>query len=311
MTRSALRAQRRKVRARAKDRQMTRGTRSELFEIPAFFGQPNSRLLLLEPAGTDTLELGKRLWEGTYHKPFMLDCGALRFLHFDLEKVQSLMDCDDPDALCLRYTRKMMTFLLFNPRPRHILMLGLGGGSLAKFCYRHLPSATITVVEIDPHVVALRDEFRVPADDERFRIVPGDGIRYMALRGPRMDVILIDAYDAQGPAPGLTAAQFYLNARRRLSLNGVLVMNIDGDVYVRAGLFARIRSAFGQRVIALPVRDDGNLIVLAFRTDAALHNWARRRLLAHSLEKRFGLNFPRYVRKMLRSPTITALQGPR
>jgi len=27
----------------------------------------------------------------------------------------------------------MMTFLPFNPRPHRILMLGLGGGSLAKF----------------------------------------------------------------------------------------------------------------------------------------------------------------------------------
>jgi spermidine synthase len=69
----------------------------------------------------------------------------------------------------------MMAFLLFNPRPRRILILGLGGGSLAKFCYRHLPSATITAVEIDPHVMALREEFRVPADDERFRVLQGDG----------------------------------------------------------------------------------------------------------------------------------------
>jgi hypothetical protein len=27
--------------------------------------------------------------------------------------------------------------------------IGLGGGSLAKFCYRHLPNSRITVVEIN------------------------------------------------------------------------------------------------------------------------------------------------------------------
>jgi spermidine synthase len=84
-----------------------------------------------------------------------------------------------------------------------------------------------------------------------------------------------------------------------------LVMNIYGDTYERASRFARIRVVFGKRVIALPVREDGNLIVLAFRTDNAMRNWARRERLAHTLEKRFGLNFPRYVHKMKRSPTVT------
>jgi hypothetical protein len=30
---------------------------------------------------------------------------------------------DDPYALCLAYTRKMMAFLLFNDAPRHILQI--------------------------------------------------------------------------------------------------------------------------------------------------------------------------------------------
>jgi hypothetical protein len=65
----------------------------------------------------------------------------------------------------------------------------------------------------------------------------------------------------------------------------------------------------GKRLIVLPVREDGNLIVLAFRADAAARNWARRERLAHALAERFGLNFPRYVRKMMRSPTVAALRA--
>ena len=42
------------------------------------------------------------------------------------------MQLDDPYALCLAYTRKMMAFLLFNRTPRRILMLGLGGALLRK-----------------------------------------------------------------------------------------------------------------------------------------------------------------------------------
>ena len=35
-------------------------------------------------------------------------------------------------------------------------MIGLGGGSLVRFCHRHLPHSRMTVVEINPAVVALR-----------------------------------------------------------------------------------------------------------------------------------------------------------
>lgn len=76
----------------------------ELLEIPTPSPLPNSRVLLLEPAGSYGPELSRQLLDGTYDKPFILDCGALRYLHFDLDKVQSLMRCDDPDALC-RVTR--------------------------------------------------------------------------------------------------------------------------------------------------------------------------------------------------------------
>ena len=72
---------------------------------------------------------------------------------------QSCMLLDAPDVLALDYTRTLMGFLLFDPRPRSILMVGLGGGSLAKYCHRHLPQADITVVEINPHVIALRERF--------------------------------------------------------------------------------------------------------------------------------------------------------
>jgi spermidine synthase len=280
----------------------------KLLEVPAPYPLQNSRMLLLEPTGSYEARLGEQVSDGTYDKPFILDHGALRFLHFELDKVQSLMRCDDPDALCLRYTRKMMAFLLFNSQPRRILLLGLGGGSLAKFCYRYLPSATITAVENDLDVLALREEFRVPLDDERFRVLHGDGVAYVASRGPRSDVILIDAYDRRGAAPGLAASSFYGNVLRRLTLGGIMVTNIHGEPHERAHHFDSIRAVFGQRVIALPVREDGNLIVLAFRTDAAARNWPRRKRLARTLEKRFGLNFPRFVAKMTRSPTGASLR---
>jgi spermidine synthase len=270
-----------------------------LLEMPSQAPIEPGRLRLLEPAGSSESLLLERLTAGTYDKPFILDSGPLRFLHFDLENVQSVMRHDDPDALCLAYTRKMMSFLLFNPSPRRILLLGLGGGSLAKFCYRHLPDASITVLEIDPNVLALREEFRIPPDDARFRVVHGDGVEYIAGRTPRQNIILVDACDRRGLAPALLAPELYPNLRRRLTVDGVLVMNICGEVLEVESHIGRIRGVFGERIITLPAREDGNLIVLAFRREPPSWDGARLDRHARELEQRFGLAFPRYVRNMV------------
>jgi spermidine synthase len=256
------------------------------------------RLRLLEPLDSPHAELLQQLIDGTYTKPFIEDCGPLRYLHFDLDNVQSVMRLDDPDALCLAYTRKMMAFLLFNAEPRRILQVGLGGGSLAKFCYRHLPGASITVIEIDSYVLALREEFRVPPDDQRFRVVQADGVEYIAKRAPREDIILVDACDRTGLSPTLSAPDLYSNLRRRLNVDGVLVVNICGDETDVENHVARIRGVFGQRLIALPAKEDGNLIVLGFRTDPRTWEGAELDTHARKLEEKFGLAFPRYVRQM-------------
>jgi spermidine synthase len=269
-----------------------------LLELASPLPLEPGRLRLLEPAGSSHAELLQQLIDGTYTKPFIEDCGPLRYLHFDLDNVQSVMRLDEPDALCLAYTRKMMAFLVFNSEPRRILQLGLGGGSLAKFCYRHLPDASITVLEIDSDVLALREEFQVPPDDQRFRVVQGDGVEYVAGRAPRNDIIILDACDRTGLSPTLAAPDLYSNLRRHLTLGGVLVVNMCGDESDVESHIARMRGVFGQRLIALPAREDGNLIVLGFRKAPRIWDGAELDLHARKLEERFGLAFPRYVRQM-------------
>ena len=73
----------------------------------------------------------------------------------------------------------MMAFLLFNSEPSRILLLGLGGGSLAKFCHRRLPEAALTTMEVNSDVMALREEFKSLQDDDRFRVVHAEVPEYV------------------------------------------------------------------------------------------------------------------------------------
>jgi spermidine synthase len=254
-------------------------------------------LRLLEAPSSGIASLCGRVLDGTYDKPFILDTGRERCLHFHLDGVQSAMDLDDPDRLTLPYTRKMMAFLLFNCAPQRILLLGLGGGSLAKFCYRHLPLAAIKAVEVNPDVIALRDEFRIPEDDERFRVVCDESTNYVTGLGPRKDVILADACDRAGIAPQLNSNAFFENARRLLAPGGVFVINLCGDNSSCAAYLAKIRHAFGE-FVTLPVSGDGNIIAIAVKEDPFDIRWQQLEDRAIELKRQFGLEFPQFVRRI-------------
>jgi len=196
---------------------------SRLLAIESPFPDANVKLRLLEPPESCHETLRERLYSGSYDKPFVVDNGPRRFLHFDFGAIQSVMELSNPVRLALAYTRKMMAFLLFNRTPKRILLLGLGGGSLAKFCYANLPAASLTAIEVNQDVIALRDEFAVPTDDHRFRVINADGAAYLSTQTHLKDVILADACDRTGIAAELGSVEFYRKARSRLSARGVFV----------------------------------------------------------------------------------------
>ena len=234
-----------------------------LFELPSPFEIELGTVKLLEPPDADAAKLTDQLLNGKYSKPFLIEHDGLITLYFTLSLVQSTMQIARPDLLDLAYTRKMMAFLPFYPRPKAMLLLGMGGGSLAKFCYRHLPRADITVVEIDPDVIAFRDTFKVPQDSDRFRILCDDAAAYIRTHNARTDIIMVDAFDGLGIAPELSNPDFYAEAHRVLSANGILVMNLAGDKAGFEDPLAQLAHVFDDRVLSLKVRDGVNQIVFA------------------------------------------------
>ena len=201
-------------------------------------------------------------------KPFVYESLSTKALHFSIGEIQSRMQIQDPHALDLEYTRTMMGFLLFEPEPRNIAMIGLGGGSLAKFCYRHLPDSRIQVVEINPHVIALRDEFHVPPDDERFSVVQGDGAQFVRYRATRCDVLMVDGFDSDGQPSRLSSQRFYDDCFEMLQPDGIMVVNLHSG-HPRYEIFVdRIRRSFNDSVLVIDGVDLANGIVFASKGHA-------------------------------------------
>lgn len=239
-------------------------------------------------------------------RPYIFETPHERRLHFTQEATQSAMSLLEPDSLVAPYTRKMMAFLLMNPNPRHILMLGLGGGSLAKFCYRNLPKTRITVVEIDARVIAMRDEFLIPRDDARFRVVHGDGAQYLKIMDGRIDVLLVDAFDADGVATSLTDAQFCRAVARRLTERGVVVMNLWGKADRYAAVLSQAAAAFGAHALLVSVSGELNLLLFASRRAPPTSITADLETVADRLQQILQLDFPRYLRRICQGHTLVA-----
>ena len=192
---------------------------------------------------------------------------GVRTLHFGSDWIQGAMRIARPWNLELDYTREMMTSLLLRDDsrfPRKVLLIGLGAASLTKFLYRHRPLAHLTVVEIEPRVVAAaRQFFKLPEDPKRLHIVIEDGVQFTINTNKQYDLILVDGFDEDARPGALDSLPFYQICRSRLTDNGIMAVNLLGQSRGFKASVENIQQAFDGRAMAFPSCDSGNVIALA------------------------------------------------
>ncbi|OQY70269.1 MAG: spermidine synthase [Rhodocyclaceae bacterium UTPRO2] len=219
---------------------------------------------------------------------------GVRYLHFGSDWIQGAMRISRPWALELDYTREMMAALLLRPEaewPRQALLIGLGAASLTKFLYRHRPQAKLSVVEIEPEVVAAaRQYFKLPEDPRRLRIEIADGAEWLAGSDEMFDLILVDGFDAEARAGALDTLPFYRACRAHLDDAGLLAVNLLGRNRGFKASVERIRKAFDDRAMVFPSCDHGNAIAFAATGEAVSVPLGELGLRAIALRKATGLN---------------------
>jgi spermidine synthase len=160
------------------------------------------------------------------------------------------------------------------------------------------------VVEIDAEVIAMRDEFLIPRDDGRFRVVHDDGARFVERLAEPVDVLLIDAFDAEGIALSLAKSELYACAARQLTNDGMLVMNLWGPCERYVDNLAKIRAAFGESLVLVPVSGDVNVLLFAFKRPPPRSISDELEALASQLHMRLLLDFPRYLRRICQGHSL-------
>lgn len=236
-------------------------------------------------------------------KPFVHEGRGFRALHFTIGEIQSRMALDAPDALALGYTRLMMASLLLQPAPRRIAMVGLGGGSLVKFCHRHLPRARIEVAELNPHVLALRAAFHIPPDDDRLAVIQADGAAFVRDLAEPVDLLLVDGFTSEGMPPRLGAQCFYDDCHAQLKPEGVLVVNLHAAHHHFDAYVGRIQRSFDDAVLVVEDGDLSNSVVFACRGRALQRSrnglWRRPRGLDPVAATQLSESFARLSRALL------------
>ena len=230
------------------------------------------------------------------------DVRALTFVRDDgHEVVQSRVNLSEPQTLVSPYAHRMFASYLYQPLPRRVLIVGLGGGAMVRFLTHHEPQVQIDAVEIDPAVVRLADQYFGVRSGGNVHVHTVDAVTFVESAANRYDLILMDAFlrpssdtDTTGVPTRLKTLEFLGHLKQALAPGGVVAFNLNEHARM-ADDIAAVATTFGQAAVYRCPPSD-NKVVIASPGGLPSDDEMRARIAA--LDARFGgaLSFADIVR---------------
>lgn len=233
----------------------------------------------------------------------VVETHGVRALHFGSPSRQSALSLRDPQRLELAYIRAMTAPLLFVHAPRTALLIGLGGGSLAKFLWEQFPDCRVEVIERRPGVTKIAHRFFYLPRDERLNLCVADAtlaVKPLIERAPNsFDLIMIDAYDEKGMDGALNQTAFFLDCERLLHPLGALSINLwsSHPLALKRSL-GLLKSHFPGKAFKLDVPGRGNVIGVGLGKDVDGFFPKRLEPRARELEFNTGLEMNYFLRNL-------------
>lgn len=240
----------------------------------------------------------------------IIERNGIRSLHFGTSSRQSSMLLDDSNKLVLDYIRAMSSWLLFKKTPDVALIIGLGGGTLAKHLLLNFSDCRIYAVENRESVVNIAHNYFGLPVDLRLDIVIDDGGHFIRQRTEthreKFSLIFIDAFNHDGMSPSLSNIAFYDACKTLLKPDGILVTNLwDTNKSLYATCTDWLNRAFNSKILFLPVRGKGNVIVFTFNDATPHYRLSELRSRADLLERRYQIEFPKFLKDICKQNAAT------
>jgi hypothetical protein len=144
----------------------------------------------------------------------------------------------DPVALFLPYSQLMVASLALVPEPKRGLILGHGGGSLAKWLAHRWPELDLDVVEVDPAVVRMAEEYFFYQPPLQHHVHVRDARVFLNATELVYDFIWVDAFARHMIPFHLTTVEFFAELRAHLAPGGIMAVNLassgEGVDHLRA-----------------------------------------------------------------------------
>jgi spermidine synthase len=163
--------------------------------------------------------------DSPYQQVRIRDDDLFRYLILD-RTFHAVMWKADPVTLFLPYSQLMVASLAMVPDAKRGLILGHGGGSLAKWLADRWPELELDIVEFDPVVVRMAEEFFNYRPPLQHHVFVRDARVFLNETNRQYDFIWVDAFARHMIPFHLTTAEFFSELRRHLGSHGVLVVNL-------------------------------------------------------------------------------------
>ena len=192
------------------------------------------------------------------------DLLCLKFTLVRSDSNQSCKDLAQPKRMVFTYAQMTMAALLFNPTPKRILIVGLGGGTLPMALRELVPSSVIDTVEIDPAVIRVATDYFGYRTDAQNRIFTEDARVFgkrAKIKGQRYDLVVLDAFNGDYIPEHLMTVEYLQEMRDLLTPNGTLVANTFSSSNLYHHESNSYRQVFGD-FINYRRKDTGNRVIL-------------------------------------------------
>ncbi len=123
----------------------------------------------------------------------------------------------EPVTLFLPYSQLMVSSLALVPEAKRALVLGHGGGSFAKWLAQYWPDLELDVVEFDPVVVRMAEDYFSYRPPSRHHVYVRDARAYLNGTTETYDLVWVDAFARHLVPFHLTTQEFFSDLRKHLA----------------------------------------------------------------------------------------------
>ncbi len=230
-----------------------------------------------------------------YRNILVDETGDLLCLKFKTKHSKSQQSCmlkSAPNQLVFNYTKLLMSSLLLQPKPKKILIIGLGGGTLSNVFYQLYPNSYITNVELDEAVTKVARQYFNYFENEKITTAHQDGrifVKRAGLKNKQFDLIILDAFNGDYIPEHLLTKEFLTEIKTVLTDDGVLAANTFSTSQLYQHESATYHAVFGD---FYNVRGDmrSNRIILASKNLPKAARIAINELTLRERLSPFGVN---------------------